>query len=333
MTERRLEQACLADTSTAPTTLTVESDGRVDVLVSQAIAGWSRRRVHDLFDCGAVRINGRRARKGDRVRPGDIVTVDGSILPQALVAAPELSVRVLHEDENVIVVDKPAGMPSVARRTTDTDTVANFLVARFPEMRASSPNPLEAGLIHRLDTATSGVLLAARTRTAYERLRRTFAHTAVKDYVAVVRGSAPRRDRITLPIAHAPRRPRRMRACADELEARELSARAAETRYVTIQANASEACLALRISTGVRHQIRVHLAAKGRVIIGDDVYDRSASVQARAGRLLLHAYRLRLPHPDNGTPLDCIAELPSEFAAVLTARGWRIPRPADWDDL
>lgn len=318
---------------TGPTLVPVETDGRVDVLVSRAITGWSRRRIHDLFDRGAVRINGRRARKGEHVRAGDVVAVDESSMPEMLEGSPDLPVHLLHEDDSVIVVDKPAGMPSVARRMTDTGTLANFLVARFPELHVSSPNPLEAGLIHRLDTATSGVLLAARTRSAHEQLRGSFVHTAVKDYVAVVHGTSPRMDRITIPIAHVPRRPRRMRACEDPVVARELSSRPAETWYRTIQSDTQGACLAVRIPTGVRHQIRVHLAAKGRAIIGDDIYDRDTTAGGAPGRLLLHAYRLRLPHPDDATPLDCVAELPADFAAVLAARGWRLPRPSDWDDL
>lgn len=316
-----------------PTIVPVAADGRVDVLVSRAISGWSRRRIHDLFDRGAVRINGRRARKGDRVRAGDVVAVDESSMPEMLEAFPDLPVRVLHEDDSVIVVDKPAGMPSVARRTTDTGTLANFLVARFPELRAASPNPLEAGLIHRLDTATSGVLLAARTRAAYEQLRPSFARTALKDYVAVVRGTGPAMDRIAIPIAHVPRRPGRMRACEDPTLARELSARPAATAYRTIQSDAEGACLAIRIRTGVRHQIRVHLAAKGRAIVGDEIYDRDATNFETVARLFLHAYRLRLPHPKGTAPLDCVAQLPAEFAALIEARSWRTPRPSDWDDL
>jgi 23S rRNA pseudouridine1911/1915/1917 synthase len=313
----------------------VEHDGRVDVLVLQAVAGWSRRRIHELFDQGAVRINGRRARKGDRVRSGDVVAVEQSPVRTTLAPSPELTVRVLHVDDRVVVVDKPAGMPCVARRATDIDTVANFLVARFPELREVGPNPLEAGLVHRLDSATSGVVLAARDRNAHAHLRSIFVRTAVKDYVAVVHGSGPAQDRITLPIAHMPRRPRRMCVCVGTVSARELSARRAETTYRTISSDTEGACLAVRIRTGVRHQIRVHLAAKRRAIVGDDLYDRNSRGEEKRerARLLLHAYRLRLRDPQHAIALDCTAELPNDFAAVLSARGWRAPQPSDWDDL
>lgn len=318
-----------------PILIPVERDGRVDVLVLHSVAGWSRRRIHELFDQGAVRINGRRARKGDRVRSGDVVAVEQSSVPTILGPSPELAVRVLHVDDRLVVVDKPAGMPSVARRAADIDTVANFLVARFPELRDVSPNPLEAGLVHRLDSATSGVLLAARAPDAHAHLRGIFVRAAVKDYVAVVHGTGPTQDRITLPIAHMPRRPRRMCVCVDAVSARELSARRADTTYRTIASDTAGACLAVRIRTGVRHQIRVHLAAKGRAIVGDDLYDRSARGEEKSerSRLLLHAYRLRLRDLEHALALDCTAELPNDFTAVLAARGWRAPQPSDWDDL
>jgi 23S rRNA pseudouridine1911/1915/1917 synthase len=289
--------------------------------------------VQDLFERGAVRINGQRARKGDRVGAGDVVVVDQSFLPSQLAASPALPVILLHVDATLIAVDKPAGMPSIARRITDTDTVANFLVARFPALRDASPNRLEAGVLHRLDTDTSGVLVAARTSLAYAHLRPRFARTAVKDYLAIVRGSAPDADRISLPIAHMPRRPRRMRVCASAADAHLLAARPAETAYRTVASGVGDSLLAIRIRTGVRHQIRVHLAAAGRAILGDPLYGRAALDAGPATRLLLHAYRLRLPRSQLSAPLDCIAEIPREFAAVIAARGWRSPRPSDWDDL
>jgi 23S rRNA pseudouridine1911/1915/1917 synthase len=333
MTSQRSGAPFSSPTSPASILIPVAREGRVDVLVSHAIAGWSRRRVHDLFGHGAVRINGQRARKGDRVRAGDRVTVDQSFLPSELAASPELPVAVLHADASLVAVDKPAGMPSIARRITDTDTVANFLVARFPELRDASPNPLEAGMLHRLDTATSGVLVAARTRAAYEQLRQRFVRTAIKDYLAVVHGLLARTDRISLPIAHMPRRPRRMRVCTNSADAHMLAARPAETTYRTIASDADYSLLAIRIRTGVRHQIRVHLASAGHPIVGDTLYGRPALDHDKAARLLLHAYRVRLPHPERAASFDCVAEIPREFAAVLSARRWRSPRSSDWDDL
>jgi 23S rRNA-/tRNA-specific pseudouridylate synthase len=187
--------------------------------------------------------------------------------------------------------------------------------------------------VHRLDSGTSGALLAARSRATYARLRSIFMRTAIKDYIAVVHGVRPPQDRITLPIAHMPRRPRRMCVCRDAANARALAARRAETIYRTIESDGDGALLAVRIRTGARHQIRVHLAAQGRAIIGDDLYDRANTSASPRSRLLLHAYRLRLRDSEQSIAIDCIAPLPDEFSAVLTARGWRSPRASDWDDL
>jgi 23S rRNA-/tRNA-specific pseudouridylate synthase len=123
-----------------------------------------------------------------------------------------------------------------------------------------------------------------------------------------------------------------MRAYGDPTVARQVSARRADTAYRVVQSGAEEALLAVRIRSGVRHQIRVHLASIRRPVVGDDLYG-PASGTNRETRLLLHAYRLHLPHPTRSAALDIVAELPVEFAAALSARGWRQPRPSDWDDL
>jgi 23S rRNA pseudouridine1911/1915/1917 synthase len=311
----------------------VTADGRVDVFVVQTIAGLSRRHVHRLFEEGAVHINGRRARKGDRVHAGDVVTVEQATGPTEIRGEPELPVRVLCQDDAVVAVDKPSGMPSVAQNAGDSGTVANFLVARFPDLRRASPRPFDAGLVHRLDTATSGVLLAARSQQVYLALRRTFGHTATKDYVALVRGAGLPHGRITTPIGHVPRRSRRMRAYSDPTVARQVSARRADTAYRVVQSDPQGALLAVRIRSGVRHQIRVHLASIRRPVVGDDLYGPATPGTDREPRLLLHAYRLRLPHPTREAALDIVAELRGEFAAALSARGWRQPQPSDWDGL
>jgi 23S rRNA-/tRNA-specific pseudouridylate synthase len=124
-----------------------------------------------------------------------------------------------------------------------------------------------------------------------------------------------------------------MRVCTNPADARQLAARRAETTYRTIASAAGASLLAIRIHTGVRHQIRVHLAAVGRAIVGDPLYGRAALDPEPVTRLMLHAYRLRLPHPGQDVSLDCIAEIPREFFAVLAARRWRSPRSSDWDDL
>jgi len=298
---------------------------RLDLFLTLTLEGCSRRQARELIDAGAVRVNGRRACKGQPVFSRDVVHVAVDARePVALAAQPDLPVRILYEDESVVAVDKPPGMPTHARRLHERGTVANFLVGRYPETRSASPNPLEAGLVHRLDTDTSGVMLAARTRVAYDALRRQFRERAVrKDYLALVAGDVAQSGTVNAPIAHRPRHARRMRACPDPESAQFLKARQAVTRYRPVTRLASATLLAVRIRTGVRHQIRVHLAWIGHPVLGDSLYAKRSGPVLSPVRLFLHAYRVRLQHPDHSGPLIVKAPVPEDFQSVLDtlARG------------
>jgi len=163
---------------------------RVDRLLAESLPGVSRRRVQQLLEAGLVRVDGRRARKGQLLHGERWIDVEllGDAGP-SLPAEPEPAVVVLFEDPACLVLDKPAGRPGHALRSGERGTVANFIAARFPECVAAGDSPLEAGLVHRLDTETSGALLAARSREAWLALRRQFRdRTVAKRYVAVVAG-------------------------------------------------------------------------------------------------------------------------------------------------
>ncbi|HEY8210675.1 MAG TPA: pseudouridine synthase, partial [Myxococcaceae bacterium] len=164
---------------TAPAPLEVPAGAagrRVDLFVSEAL-GLSRARVKRLFEERAVRVDGRPARKGDLLRAGQRVEVAGGAVEEgpALVPEPDAPLSVLHEDAELVFCDKPAGRPSQPLQPGETGTVANALVARYPECAAAGDDPREGGLCHRLDVGTSGVLLAARTRAAWEAMRAAFS--------------------------------------------------------------------------------------------------------------------------------------------------------------
>ena len=173
-------------------------------------------------------------------------------------------------------------MPAVALRGEDLGTVANFLLAYAPDTLAAGGSPLEAGLVHRLDTGTSGVLLAARTAAAWRRRARAISpagggrSATWPGSTATSPAPASRRE----PIAHHPRRPQAMRACPDAEQARALRARPALTRYRPLERRGGATLLAIEITTGVRHQIRVHLAAAGHPVHGDTALRRLAARRA-----------------------------------------------------
>jgi len=290
---------------------------RLDQFLVRSLPGCSRRTARQAIAAGAVRVNGHPRPKGQFLHSGDTVQVDLAAMDDRLAAQPELALHVLYADEALIAVDKPAGMPSVARRAADRDTLANALLGHFPELRDGGGAAFEAGLVHRLDTATSGVLLAGRTASAWQALRAQFrARTVDKLYLAVVAGRLQGRGAVAVPIAHHPDRPRQMCLCPDAHRARAWRARPAHTGYRPLRRGSGATLVAIRIRTGVRHQIRLHLASIGHPVLGDPLYGDAASASA-APRLLLHAARLGFAHPTDGRRVVVRSALPVDFAAAL----------------
>lgn len=295
--------------------LTLPSDApptRVDKLLCDQLPGCSRRIAKTLIDAGRVRIDGRRARKGQEVAPGTVVDVeDRPDQPQGLRPNPALAMTILHEDAVVVAVDKPPGMPTPALSAGETDTVANFLIARFPDI-ATVGAPLEPGLVHRLDNDTSGVLLAARTDAAHTDLRRQFSdRRVVKKYLALVRGDVAQAMTIDAPIDHGRGKRRRMRL------AEPGSGRDAVTHVLPLRRFGSHTLLEVEMRSGVRHQIRVHLAAIGHPIDGDRLYDSEAD--PAVGRHLLHASSITFVHPEGGETVIIRSDLPGDFRDRLAA--------------
>jgi 23S rRNA pseudouridine1911/1915/1917 synthase len=288
---------------------------RLDVFLARHIPHWSRRTAQRAIATERVRINGRRARKGQLIRSGDIVHVADDLLdPPTLQPNPDLALTVLYEDAAVIAIDKPAGMPSHALRTTETATVANFLLARYPELATVGKSRLEPGIIHRLDTDTSGSLLVGRTAQAYDALRKQFAAQQVtKEYLALVHGAVTIAGRVDTAMIHDPGDRRRMRVRSATDSGR---IRAALTYYRPLERLRGATLLSVQIVTGVMHQIRVHLASIGYPIIGDRLYGRPTAV-LRAPRQLLHASRLAFVHPLTPKPISITSVPPRDFTEFV----------------
>ena len=237
--------------------VSVAGPGRVDRLVAQALKV-SRAEAARLVDSGAVRRQGRRVRKGDVLTAADRVEVEQRDLEE-LIPEPSLPLVVLAETEDYVVVDKRSGLACHPLRAGERGTVANALVARYPECRFAGVAPREAGLCHRLDRDTSGALLAARSAQAFERLRAQFsARTVEKVYLTVVRGTVSADlTLIEAPLAGRGTGSKLWRHASDGARL------PAVTRLVTLWAGPQGSLLEVRIETGVRHQIRAHLASVG----------------------------------------------------------------------
>lgn len=277
---------------------------RLDAWLRTAVPELSRRLVRTLVAEGAVRVNGRPGRKGDRVAEGDVVDMPaiGPLAPE-----PGLRLAILYEDDDIVAVDKPGGVPGHALDPRQRGTVAAALLARHPEL-AHVGDRLAAGLVHRLDTGTSGVLVAARSADVHRALRAAFRRREVtKRYVAVVAGRPRAGTRIDVPLAHDRDR-RRMRVARPNDRAWP-----ARTLVRDVEPHGALALVDLEIETGVTHQVRAHLAHLGHPIVGDVLYGGPGAPTLGPERHALHARSLALPA--RGLVID--APMPEDLAALL----------------
>lgn len=279
---------------------------RLDRFLVSRLPFRSRRELDESIARREILVNGHPARKGRLIQAGDRVTAH---IHTRLEPAPTLDVPVLSEDPTYLALDKPAGVPSVAVRLSDTLTVANYLAAAFPECLGVESTGRDAGIVHRLDTATSGVLLAARTAAAYAAFRAQFSRGAVyKEYLVVAEGKCRIQGRVRFDLAPHGRRRHLMRVVWPG------QGTAAITDYRPLRFEADRTLLGVVIETGVRHQIRAHLASLGHPVWGDALYGS----RGESARVLLHASVLGFDHPVTGRRTRICSPPPPAFGPEAT---------------
>jgi 23S rRNA pseudouridine1911/1915/1917 synthase len=295
-----------------------EAGRRLDVALVRQLPGLGRAGAKKLVEQGAVRVNGRKVRKGAVLARGDLVEI--TALPGATdfeaEPDPSLALEVLLEDADVVVVSKPAGVPTHPLKPGETGTAAGGLLARYPEMAEVGYSRREPGICHRLDNDTSGILLAARTKEAFDRLTAELKAGGIdKEYVALCFGRLGAPRLVDFPIAGDPKNPRVVRVCQDPRDTIRLGGREALTevlrsipvgRFSRVDASARSAR---------RHQVRAHLAAIGHPLAGDELYG-GPEVEGLDGHFL-HASMLAFTHPRTGERVEVRAALPPRLEAVL----------------
>ncbi len=279
---------------------------------------FGRRAVAALLRGDTVRVNGRRAPKSHLLHAGDEIALPAT--PAAPRLAPvAAALALVYVGSDLVAIDKPPGMPSTAG-PSGTPSAAAALLHRYPEMAAIDARR-SGGLAHRLDTGTSGLLVAARTPAAYARLRAAFsAKTILKEYLAVVLGDLADGGRVTTPLTRRPRTRTRMIAAAPGHGWR------AETSYRPLARGGGLTLVHLAMRTGVTHQLRAHLAQLGHPVLGDRRYGPAAAADTPPWHYL-HALRMIGDHRQTlGTELTTPA--PLHWAPLCARLGWPLARLA-----
>jgi 23S rRNA pseudouridine1911/1915/1917 synthase len=298
---------------------------RLDRALAELMPDVSRSRLQQWVAGAAVRVNGALVRQRHELVFGDLIEVEPQPAPDAKAYAPEpMPLAIVHEDSDILVVDKPPGLVVHPAAGHWSGTLLNGLLAYSPQL-VDVPR---AGIVHRLDADTSGLMVVARTLAAQAHLVRQLQERSVtREYWAIALGVPAAAGIVEAPIGRDPRNPLRFRV------SHATSAKPARTRYAVVataqDGPARLAWLACRLDTGRTHQIRVHMEHIGHPLVGDPVYRRG--LPGRAGdpgtwrgfaRQALHASRLGLIHPATGRTMTWFRAPPADLAELMTGLGF-----------
>jgi 23S rRNA pseudouridine1911/1915/1917 synthase len=303
-----------------------DSGARLDRFVAAHCPGVSRTRVQELIESGLVQIDGRAAKKGSvHLRGGEKITLEITERPPIRATAESIPLDVLYEDDDVIAINKPAGMTVHAGAGAISGTLVNALLGRGQSL-SQSGDPLRPGIVHRLDKETSGVILVAKNDASHAKLGEAFRQRKVKKiYIALVQGQLKEKaGRIELAIGRDPIHRTRM---AVERKAWHGAAmtnpRAARTDWRFLATLTGTTLVEVQLHTGRTHQIRVHFSALKHPVVGDTLYGAARQLRiektelAPLGRNFLHAAKLGFAQPRTGEWIEVRAALPAELHEFL----------------
>ncbi len=291
------------------TVLPEDTGIRLDLLLTRKFSNRSRTYLQSLIDQGAILRNGQKVKKGEIPLTGDEILVTWIDPPPMHLKPEKIPLQILYEDAHLLAVNKPSGMVVHPAPGHSSGTFVHALLAHC-EGSLTVTDPIRPGIVHRLDKETSGVLLAAKTTVAHQKLVELFAMRQMeKEYLAVAVG-APPTGLLSAPIGRHATRRKEMAVQEEGKEAVSDIRRLAVTRELGL--------LLIRPKTGRTHQIRVHLKHLGHPVLGDEVYgSQKTNRMLSAPRLMLHAYRLTFLHPLTKESLQIVAPLPEDFKQFL----------------
>jgi len=284
-----------------------ERDVRLDKYVCQQLPELSRARAQKLIADGHITVNGKPAKPGLKLNTGDRLEIAIPPTPSEQLLPESIPINILYEDDDLLVVDKPAGLTVHPAPGHPGHTLVNALLSHLPHL-ADTGDSLRPGIVHRLDKDTSGLMLVAKNSKAQEHLIGQFkSHSVSKAYLALVRGRlTPETGVIEANIGRDPRNRKKMAVVE--------GGREASTEYQVIKYIGDYTLLEVRPETGRTHQIRVHLAAIGFPVVGDKVYGVKSPFLSRQ---FLHACRLGFSLPSTGEYIEFKSELPADLERAL----------------
>jgi 23S rRNA pseudouridine1911/1915/1917 synthase len=288
---------------------------RVDAAMARMF-GLSRTRAAALISEGLVHVDGEVAGKSDRVHGGAMLEATLPAAAEPLEVKPELveGIRIIHDDESIVVLDKPVGIAVHPSPGWSGPTVVGHLVAAGFRIATSGASERQ-GIVQRLDVGTSGVMVIAKSEYAYSVLKNAFRRRTVdKVYHALVQGHPdPLQGTVDAPIGRHPKHDYKFAVMTD--------GKASVTHYETLEAHRFASLLEVHLETGRTHQIRVHMAALKHPCVGDLTYGADPTLAARVGltRQWLHAVRLGFEHPDSGEYVEYESEYPTDLQHALDA--------------
>jgi 23S rRNA pseudouridine1911/1915/1917 synthase len=300
---------------------------RLDRALAQLIPELSRARVKRAIELGVVRVNGRRLAKGGTVASGDVLRIDVAQVVDTPALATDAPLKVVLETEHAVVVDKPAGQATAPLRPGETGTLVNAILGRYPELVPRDADTFvghssrEPGIIHRLDTETSGAVVVARTAAAFEELKSALkeGHLDKRYLLVCSEEGLPDEGTIEFPLANHPKDQRRVYACVHPRDVVRYEPRPAVTRYRVVQRAAAWALVDVSIGKALRHQIRAHFGAIGHPLAGDELY---GGLMIRAlGRHALHAARVTYRGGFVVGAFDASVPLPKDMATLIDGGG------------
>lgn len=303
-----------------------EAERRLDVIVAEHCPELSRTRVQELIDTGLVVVDGNAAKKGSaRLRGGEKISIEITERPAIVAKAEAIPLEVLYEDEDVIAINKPAGMTVHAGAGNPSGTLVNALLGRGLQL-SKGGDPLRPGIVHRLDKETSGVILVAKNDAAHAKLGEAFQRRAVKKtYIALVQGILKEKTgSIELAIGRDPIHRTRMATARKSWHGAAIAnPRHARTDWRVLANLDSTTLVEVQLHTGRTHQIRVHFSALKHPVVGDTLYGAAANLRVgkvtlpKFERNFLHAARLGFTQPRTGAWLEVRAPLPAELREFL----------------